>query len=517
VVDRELTRILNSKITRKHIRKGTLMDRRSFIKSTAGFAGSAGLLPYARLAHAAGPYDDYKALVCLFMYGGNDSHNTIIPLGTEYAGYKTARSTLAMSNSTDVAADVATNSIFTRPLNAIAPSNTPGRSFALHTSLKKTAVLFNAGKVAVVSNVGPMVQPITKAQFANGATPVPPQLFSHSDQQAYWQSLNTDLSISGWGGRMADVMAAGSVNGTSPLSIGISLAGSAPFLRANQAVPYSLSPSGPIKINSYRSWDNWNATRPNPQAIFDEQVIIARTNKFEDAYGDVLARSVDTEAYISTRLEVVPTYRADFPGTAADGTIADATKPGLAPRVGNVTNQLADQLRMVARMIKARSTMGAKRQIYFVSIGGFDNHGAEYEKHAKLLASIDDAVAAFQAKMEANSDGTNVTLFTASDFGRTLRSNGEGSDHGWGSHHFVVGGAVQGGKFYGTSTSVFPEVTMGTITDVGQGRLLPTISSDEYAATLGTWFGLSKSELEGVLPNLSKFQQFTNYKIGFLG
>ncbi len=494
------------------------MDRRSFLKSSAGFAGTAGLLPYARLAHAAGPYNDYKALVCLFMYGGNDNHNTIIPLGTEYAGYKTARSALAMINSTDVAADVPTASIFTRPLNAIAPTNTPGRSFALHTSLKKTAGLFNAGKVAVVSNVGPLVQPTTKAQFGNGAVPVPPQLFSHSDQQAYWQSLNTDLSISGWGGRMADVMAAGSVNGTSPLSMGISLAGSAPFLRANQAVPYSLSPAGPIKITSYRSWDNWNATRPSPQLIFEDQVAVARVNKYEDAYGDVLARSVDTEAYISTRLEVVPTYRADFPGTAADGAIADAAKPGLAPRSGEVTNALADQLRMVARMIKARSTMGAKRQIYFVSIGGFDNHGAEYEKHAKLLSAIDNAVAAFQAKMEANGDGANVTLFTASDFGRTLRSNGEGSDHGWGSHHFVVGGAVQGGKFYGApGINNFPDVSMGTNVDVGQGRLLPTISSDEYAATLGTWFGLSKTELEGVLPNLNKFQQFTNYKIGFLG
>jgi uncharacterized protein (DUF1501 family) len=493
------------------------MDRRSFLKSTAGFAGSAGLLPYARLAHAAGPYTDYKALVCLFMYGGNDSHNTIIPLGSEYAAYKAARSVLAMKDDT-TSPDVSTASIFTRPLNSISPTNTPGRSFALHTSLKKTAALFNAGKVAVVANVGPLIQPTTKAQFASGAAVLPPQLFSHSDQQAYWQSLDNDFSTSGWAGRMADVMYAGNVNGTTPLSMGISLAGSAPLLRANQAIPYALSPRGPTKINAYRSWDNWAATRPNPQNIFNDQVAVARTNRYEDAYGDVLARSVDTEAFIATRLEVIPTYRADFPGTAADGTIADAAKPGLAPTVGQVTNQLSDQLRMVARMIAARSTLGAKRQIFFVSIGGFDNHGAEYEKHAKLLSAIDDAVDAFQSKMQALGDAGNVTLFTASDFGRTLRSNGEGSDHGWGGHHFVVGGAVQGGKFYGApNTNGFPPVTMGTTTDVGEGRLLPTISSDEYAATLGTWFGLSKTELEGVLPNLNKFGQFTNYKIGFLG
>ncbi len=494
------------------------MDRRAFIKSTAGFAGAASLIPYARLAHAAGPFDDYKALVCLFMYGGNDCHNTVIPLGGEYADYKTARTVLAMSNDTNVAADVATNNIFTRPVNPLTVSNVSGRSFALHTNLKKTAELFNAGKVAFVNNVGPLVRPTTKTQFTNGGIALPPQLFSHSDQQAYWQSLSNDLGVSGWGGRMADVMFAGNVNGTSPLSLSISLAGSAPYLRANDAVPYSLSPSGAIKIRSYRSWDNWATTRPNPQAVFEDQVVAARTNKFEDAYGDMLARSIDTEIFVSSKLETIPTYRADFPGTAADGTIADPAKPGLAPRSGQVSNRLADQLRMVARMIAARTAMGVKRQIYFVSIGGFDNHGADYDKHAGLMSAMDSAVHAFQTKLEALAISDKVTLFSASDFGRTLKSNGEGSDHGWGGHYFVVGGAVQGGKFYGApGTNGFPAVSTGTTTDVGQGRLLPTISSDEYAATLGRWFGLSKTELEGVFPNLNQFQQFTNYNVGFLG
>jgi uncharacterized protein (DUF1501 family) len=494
------------------------MDRRDFLKYSAGFAGSASLLPFSRLAQAAGPYSDYKALVCLFMYGGNDCHNTIIPLGSEYNDYKTARTALAMSNNTNIAADVATNSIFTRPINPITVTNVAGRSFGLHTNLKKIAALFNQGKVAFVNNVGPMVQPTTKAQFVNGAVPLPPQLFSHSDQQAYWQSLSNDLNATGWGGRMADVMLAGNVNGSSPLSGSISLAGSAPFLRTNGAVPYGMSPSGPQKIRSYRDWDNWNASRPNPQAIFENQVVMARVNKFEDAYGDVLARAIDTEVFLSSKLEVIPTYRADFPGTAADGTIADPAKPGLAPVSGRVTNGLADQLRMVARMIAARGAIGAKRQIYFVSIGGFDNHGAEYEKHAGLMASVDNAVDAFYQKMAALGVANQVTLFSASDFGRTLKSNGEGSDHGWGGHYFVVGGAVQGGKFFGApGTNGFPIVATGTSTDVDQGRLLPTISSDEYAATLGRWFGLSKPELEGVLPNLRQFQQFADYNVGFLG
>jgi uncharacterized protein (DUF1501 family) len=493
------------------------MDRRDFLKYSAGFAGSAGLLPFSRLAHAAGPYNDYKALVCLFMYGGNDCHNTIIPLGSEYAAYKAGRSILAMANRTDAAADVATDSIFTRPLNAINVSNVSGRSFALHTNFKQMAALFNQGKVAFVNNVGPMIQPTSKAQFSNSSVPLPPQLFSHSDQQAYWQSLTTDLNASGWGGRMADLLMLGNVNGNSPLSPSISIAGTTPFLRTNRAVPYSISPGGATKINAYRSWDNWSPARPNPQSIFDEQVVMARVNRYEDAYGDALARSVDTEIFLSNKLEVIPTYRADFPGTAADGTIADPAKPGLAPVTGRVQNRLADQLRMVARMIAARGSIGAKRQIFFVSIGGFDNHGAEYQKHADLMAAIDSAVSAFYAKLVQLQVTQEVTLFSASDFGRTLRSNGEGSDHGWGGHYFVVGGAVQGGKFYGApGTNGFPVAAMGTTTDIDQGRLLPTISSDEYAATLGRWFGLSTTELQGVLPNLSNFGQFTNNNIGFL-
>jgi uncharacterized protein (DUF1501 family) len=498
------------------------MNRRDFILASS-YAGATSLIPYARLAHAVGPFSDYKALVCLFMYGGNDNHNTIIPLGSEFATYATARTALAMKNDTTSADPGATASIFTRPLNAIAPSNTPGRTFAMHTSLKKMAGLFNAGKVAVVPNVGPMLSPTTKAQFQSGGFALPPQLFSHSDQQSYWQSLNGDLSQTGWAGRMADLMNAASVNGTSPLSISMSLAGSAPLLRAQSAIPYSLSPSGPQKILAYRWWDNYAADRPKPQDIFLDRVTVARGNKFEDAYGDVLARSMDTEVFISSKLEVIPTYRSDFPGTAADKTGFDPLKPGLAERSGNVTNQLADQLRMVARMIAARATLvnsggvAPKRQIFFVSIGGFDNHGAEYEKHQGLLAAIDNGVAAFQAKMEALQIAGNVTLFTASEFGRTLRSNGEGSDHGWGSHHMVVGGAVKGGKFYGApGTNNFPVVAMGTNTDVGEGRLLPTIGTDEYAATLGRWFGLSTDELKIVLPNLSKFAQFTDHNIGFL-
>jgi uncharacterized protein (DUF1501 family) len=499
------------------------MNRRDFL-TAASYAGAASMIPYARLAHAVGPFSDYKALVCLFMYGGNDSHNTIIPLGAEYDAYAKGRTSLAMANNIS-GADNPADSIFKRPLNAITPSNMPGRSFAMHTSLKKTSALFNAGKAAVISNVGPMTQPTSKVQFLNGGIALPPQLFSHSDQQSYWQSLTGDLGVSGWGGRMADLMEAAAVNGNSPLSIGISLAGGAPWLRAQTAVPYSVSPDGPQKIEAYRWWDAWdsNPPRPNPQQVFLDRIVVNRRNAYEDVYGDVVARSMSTEAFVSGKLEVIPTFRSDFPGTAADTPGFDPTKPGLADRNGNVANGLADQLRMVARMIAARGTLAdangvtPKRQVFFVSIGGFDNHGAEYEKHARLLAAIDSGVAAFQAKMEALGVSQNVTLFTASEFGRTLGSNGEGSDHGWGGHHMVVGGAVQGGKFYGAPNNNFPIVALNTGTDVGEGRLLPTIATDEYAATLGRWFGLSKPELETVLPNLRNFQQFPNYNVGFLG
>ncbi len=503
------------------------MNRRQFMRDAARFAGASAMLPFARLAHAVGPFTDYKALVCLYMYGGNDCHNTIIPLGSEYATYAAARAGLAMSNSINIAADNPANSIFTRPLNAITPSNASGRSFALHTSLKKTAALFNAGKAAVVSNVGPLIQPTTKAQYLGESVALPPQLFSHSDQEVYWQSLSGALDQTGWGGRFADLMEAARTNGNSPLAIATTVSGDTPFLRGETAVPYSISPYGPQPMRAYRSWDAYAgcSTCPDTQKAFEKQIIATRLNRYEEAYGDALARAIDTQRFISGGLDVTPTFRGDFPGTGADVLpLQDAAKPGVAQHDGVMQNRLADQLRMVSRMIAARGNLIApngvtpKRQVFFVSIGGFDSHGANYQDHAQLLAAIDGAVAAFQAKMEALNMAQNVTLFTASEFGRTLESNGEGSDHGWGSHHFVVGGAVQGGKFFSApGAGSFPLVALNTTTDIGEGRLLPTISVEEYAATLGRWFGITETELKIVLPNLNSFQQFANFNVGFLG
>jgi uncharacterized protein (DUF1501 family) len=503
------------------------MNRRKFILDAARFAGATSLIPFARLAHGAGPFTDYKALVCLYMYGGNDCHNTIIPLGNEYATYAAARAGLAMPNSTNIAADNPANSIFKRPLNAITPSNVSGRSFALHTNLKKTAALFNAGKAAVVSNVGPLIQPTTKAQFLGETVALPPQLFSHSDQEVYWQSLSNTIDQTGWGGRFADLMEAARTNGNSPLAIGTTVSGDTPFLRGETAIPYSISPYGPQPIRAYRSWDAYAGcnTCPDTQRIFENRIVATRVNRYEDAYGDVLARAIDTQRFISGGMDTTPTFRSDFPGTGGDVLpLNDPAKPGTAQHDGVLQNRLADQLRMVARIIASRDKLVApngvtpKRQVFFVSIGGFDTHGANYEDQTNLLAAIDGAVGAFQAKMEALNIAQNVTLFTASEFGRTLESNGEGSDHGWGSHHFVVGGAVQGGKFYGTPTAGnFPLVALNTATDVGEGRLLPTISVEEYAATLGRWFGISETELKIVLPNLNNFQQFANFNVGFMG
>jgi uncharacterized protein (DUF1501 family) len=503
------------------------MKRRDFLLHTARFAAATAAIPYARLAYGLGPFTDYKALVCLYMYGGNDSHNTIIPLGSEYAAYARARAGLAMANRTDAAADNPDNAIFTRPLNSISPTNVSGRSFALHTSLKRTAALFNAGKVAVVSNVGTMIQPTSKAQFQSESVPLPPQLFSHSDQENYWQSLSGSLTQSGWGGRMADLIEASGVNGNTPFAAAASIAGDTAILRGETSVPFSMSPYGPQAIQAFRFWNAYSGCTncPDTQRVFENRIIAARTNRFEEAYGDAVARAMDTQRFLSNGLDVTPTFRGDFPGTGADVLpLADPAKPGLAQHDGTLQNPLADQLRMVARLIAARNRFVSpngvtpKRQVFFVAIGGFDNHGAEYATHAQLLAAIDGAVASFQAKMENLGMSQNVTLFTASEFGRTLESNGEGSDHGWGGHHLVVGGAVQGGKFYGgVGAGNFPVVALNTATDVGEGRLLPTIAVEEYAATLGRWFGLSTTELRTLLPNLNNFQQFTNHNVGFLG
>lgn len=469
--------------------------RRRFLKRSAGLASLPFLSALTRTAEAAGPFGDYRAAVCVFLYGGADSHNIVMPTASsEWNAYVAKRGGIAQPQASVI---------------GLNPVNPGGRTFAMNRVMPKLAQIFNVDrKMAVVGNVGVLLQPTTLAQYKAKSVPLPPQLFSHSDMQSHWQSGEPALPFAtGWGGRMADLLYAS--NAGSPLPVCVSVAGSNQFMVASQApaAPYQVSPNGPIRIRAWRDWDTGNS---NPQKVYNDRIVVPRFNKLEDEYGDIVARSIDTELAVTGALAPIPSFRADFPGTGTDAT-------------PTVTNPLADQLRMVARLIAARATFGVKRQVFFVSLGGFDTHGDQIVLEPKLLGMLDDALAAFYRKTVALSVGPNVTTFTASDFGRTYTFNGGGSDHGWGGHHLVVGGSVVGGTLYGTipvaglsgNNLTLIDPSNSADLDTGQGRLLPTVATDVYGATFAQWLGITQaSELASVFPHLSGFG---GNKLGFLG
>lgn len=498
-------------------------DRRRFMKMMAMAAATPMVGNLMQAAYAAGPYNDYRALVCLFLFGGNDSHNLIIPMGAEYAGYASGRGNLAIPQA---------NAIPITPGLA-------GRSFGCHPSLSGLANIFNTDKkLACVNNVSVLLQPTSLTQY-NADTMLPPQLFSHSDMQSHCQTGRADFPAeTGWGGRLADLIE--SANGNSQVSTSITVAGQSLFHKGNSAVAYAVSGWGNTRstivkrMRSYRNWDNYSPVRPNPQGVFESQFNVPRFNKLEDQWGDLAARALATGEFVNGTL-----YNLDSGGNPirdASGNVSEKFAISPAPpstfiNASGVTqnNRLAGQLRSVANMIAARDVFGVKRQIFFVSLGGFDNHGDQFKNsnntttpilsglHADLLKQVDQALTWFYNWTVSQGLANNVTTFTLSDFGRTLTSNGLGSDHGWGGHNLVLGGAVQGGKFYGgpNTGQEFPTIALGTTTDVGQGRLLPTTSIDEYGATFAKWMGAANSELNTVFPNLSRFSRTTG--MSFLG
>ena len=488
-------------------------DRRRFIKMMAAAAATPMMGNLMQSAYAAGPYNDYRALVCVFLFGGSDAHNMIIPLGAEYAGYAAGRGNLAI------------------PVANVLPVNAglSGRSFGFHPSMSGLANIFNSDrKLAAIPNAGVLLQPTSLAQY-RAQLNNPPQLFSHSDMQSHWQTGRADYpAVTGWGGRMADLIE--SANGNSQVSVSISAAGQSLFQKGNSAVAYAISPwsntrSTIVKrLRSYRDWDNYSAARPNPQAAFENQLNIVRANALEDQWGDQSVRALTTSEFVNASL-----YNLDATGSPirdAASNVSEKFAISPTPPVSFInasgvaqSNRLASQLRSVANMIAARNTLGVKRQIFFVSLGGFDNHGDQFKNsntpvtpilsgmHADLLLQLDQAMTWFYNWSVAQGISSNVTSFTMSDFGRTQTSNGAGSDHGWGTHCLALGGAVNGGTFYGGTAagSEFPTVALLGPNDVGQGRLLPVTSVDEYGATFARWMGASTGELVTVFPNLGRF------------
>ncbi|MBV8035259.1 DUF1501 domain-containing protein [Roseateles sp.] len=444
------------------------LQRREFLRRTSalGLAGSAApwalsLAGIGEAAAATAP-GDYKALVCVFLYGGNDYGNTLVPYDTaSYNAYATIRQTLATPRDQLAATALA--------------QTVGGRQMALAPQLGKLKSLWDSGKLGVQLNVGTLVQPTTLAQYKAQNVPLPPKLFSHNDQQSVWQSSSPEGATTGWGGRMGDLFLGG--NGTATFTC-INVSGNAVYMAGQQAAQYQVSTSGAVPING--------VLKPlyGSQACADalrSLVTAGRSNWMEAELNSITSRSIGAQSAVSTALASQAALQTAF----------------------DTTSSLSSQLAMVAKLIAARQALGATRQVFFVSVGGFDLHDLLVTQHPPLLTAVNDALASFYAATVELGVSEQVTTFTASDFGRTLSSNGDGSDHGWGSHHFVLGGAVKGGQFWGA----LPSVSVNGPDDVGQGRLLPTTSVDQLGATLATWMGVGTADLPRVLPQIANYSQ----------
>jgi uncharacterized protein (DUF1501 family) len=472
-----------------HFIQPDLHTRRAFLRRAGQLAFTGAALPtalnLAAMADAAAfNATDYKALVCVFLNGGNDYANTVVNHDTaSYDQYSAIRGGGANRTAGGIAlAQAALTPTLLDPTVAL-PG---GRQYALHPAMTGLAGLFNSGVAAVQLNVGPLVAPVTRQQYHSSnrvAYPLPPKLFSHNDQQSVWQSSQPEGATTGWGGHIGDLALSSNTNRVLTC---VSVTGNTVFLSGDQALSYQVSTGGAVKISAVNN-NVYNSAAV--RAAITSLALQTRTHVLENEYNLVTARAVGAESALTSAL-------AAFPATDA---------PFSAFPTGN---KLADQLKMVARLIAARTQLGNQRQVFFVSIGGFDLHDNLIGGHATLMDRVSSALTAFYNATAALNVADKVTTFTASDFGRTLSYNGDGSDHGWGSHHFLVGGAVRGKAFYGKA----PPVSVGNSTTdandqwhVGQGRLLPSTSVDQYAGTLATWFGVQGAEMNGILPNLGNF------------
>ncbi len=443
-------------------------SRRAFLRhaSALGLAGTAA--PFALNLASIGAASattaaDYKALVCVFLYGANDAHNTVVPYdAASYATYAAARGTLTWTPA---------------ELTPLAPTTPlPGsKQVALPTALASLATLFDAGQCAIVANIGPLVVPTDRTSFNNRSVPLPPKLFSHNDQQSVWQASVPEGAKYGWGGRIGDLLAGQNTNQIFTCN---SLTGSAVFLSGQLVQPFQIDPAqgsiafGPLNSGAlYGSAAGATALRST--------LTRTRSHLFESDLRNINQRSIDSNTALSAALAVAPTLTTVFPAN----------------------NSLATQLAMVAKIVSVSAELGAKRQVFMVSLGGFDTHSGQDATHPALLAQLSAAIDAFQQAMVELNAAQQVTLFTASDFGRTLTVNGDGTDHGWGGHHFVVGGAVKGKQVVGS----YPELVANGPTDAGNGRLIPTSAVEQYAATLAKWMGVSATDIPLILPNVVNF------------
>ncbi|MFQ3250209.1 MAG: hypothetical protein ACI9O6_002047 [Glaciecola sp.] len=443
-----------------------MLSRRKFIKRAIGSTlamgsyATLGLQLSAAKAFASQTrFDDYKAIVCVFLYGGNDSFNMLVPTDEqEYQAYQQTRQQLAYSR----------ESLISLPLSQQAELSPHG----MPASMQSLASIFEQGDLSVLSNIGPLVEPVTKQQLTNNPDLLPPLLFSHNSQQSLWQSgqMKTQ-AVTGWLGTMADLMQ--DTNTTLPTTFSISNNGLLTSGTQSQAlVLNSTGPEAFGALDANNSADEWRI------AAFErlqEQTKSPLDREYAKRTG--LARA--NNQLVQAALDTMPQRTTAYPSN----------------------NSLANELKMVADLISVQSALSQQRQLFFVSLGGWDTHDAQVTAHPQLLSTLSEALAAFNADINMQNKGEEVTTVTLSEFGRTLTSNGDGTDHGWAGHQLAMGGAVNGGKVLG----YLPQQRIGTNDDIGDGRIIPSTSIEQLGADLASWYGLSDNEIAAVFPNLDRF------------
>lgn len=437
------------------------ITRRQILKAGAAatFAATPGVT-FAQGIGTGAPFNDYKALVCVFLFGGNDSFNLLVPRsGAEYDVYAQSRQNLALEPG---------------ELLPITPGTPQGIDFGLHYAMPGIKGLFDAGRVALVSNVGPLVEPTTRDQYLDGSVILPPQLFSHNDQQAQWQSLKGNQQRNtGWAGRIADLIRTNVTD--QRMATNASLFGASILQAADETIAYVMGPQGPLPFEGFGDTTPFLEQREAFQAIIEASY----NTVYERAFAEVQQRATASAELVSNAIAAAPRRSTVFPDS-----------------------QLGQQLATVAKLIDVRDRLDMQRQIFFVATGGFDSHDNQNEDQPGLLGGVSEAMTAFYNATVEMGVASQVTSFTQSDFGRTLTSNGDGSDHAWGGVQLVVGDAVLG-DIYGT----YPLLEIGGPDDVGGGRMIPTTSADQYAATLAGWFGIEGPDLPLVAPSIGNFAQ----------
>ena len=460
------------------------MNRRHFLAGAAGLSLSSQIftprfIPSAR-AQAAGQ-NGYKALVCIFLFGGMDQADTVLPY--DQANYdKLAALRPGLFDAYD--ATSASSSRNRANLLELAPDNAADfgtRKFALPPQMSGMAEMFNAGDMAIVGNVGPLIEPVDKDSFENETAALPKRLFSHNDQQSTWMSFGTEGTQYGWGGKFADAI----VGSSNPIFTSIGLSGNDVFLSGENIRPFLTTGSEfgrALNITEFRWVSGYGERYDNMRAeleTFYNQNDFAHSDLLRMDAGNITAQGIQNVKTFASALEGGTSFEGLFPDT-----------------------NLGKQLRTVAETIAARGSLGVERQLFYTGMGGFDTHSTQANDIPRRHQELSDAVKAFRDVMTAEGLWDDVTLFTGSDFGRTTIDNGDGTDHGWGAHQFVMGGSVAGRNIYGTLPP--PVLEMAQYTQEG-GRLIPTVSVDEYAASLGRWLGVSETQLSSILPNLGNF------------